>query len=60
MGESDNIAYNAGTLAKVAIINSDDGFEDSGICTEKLANKLTTQVVYKFERGFFSLEDNKI
>lgn len=50
LGESDNIAYNAGTLAKVAIINSDDGFEDSGICTEKLANKLTTQVVYKFER----------
>ena len=50
LGESDNIAYNAGTLTKVAIINTDDGFEDSGICTQKLAKEMTTQVVYKFEK----------
>ena len=49
LGESDNIAYNVGTLAKVAILNSDDGFEDSGICTQKLSDQLTTQVIYKFE-----------
>ena len=30
VGESDNIAYNIGKLVKVAIINTDEGFEDSG------------------------------
>jgi hypothetical protein len=49
LGEDDNIAYNAGTLAKVAIINSDEGYEDSGVCTKKLSNELITQVIYKFE-----------
>ena len=49
LGESDNIAYEAGDLVKVAIINSDEGFEDSGLCTERLAKELTTQVIYKFE-----------
>ena len=49
LGESDHIAYNVGTIAKVAILNSDEGFEDSGICTNKLSNYLTTQIVYKFE-----------
>lgn len=49
LGESDNIAYQAGDLVKVAIINSDEGFEDSGLCTERLAKELTTQVIYKFE-----------
>ena len=49
VGESDNIAYNAGTIAKVAILNSDEGFEDSGICTHKLSDYLTTQIIYKFE-----------
>lgn len=49
LGEDDNIAYNVGTLAKVAVLNSDECFEDSGICTHKLADKLTTQVIYKFE-----------
>ena len=49
VGESNNIAYNAGTIAKVAILNSDEGFEDSGICTHKLSDYLTTQIIYKFE-----------
>lgn len=49
LGESDNIAYLAGDLAKVAIINTDDGFEDSGVVTESLAKDLTTQVIYEFD-----------
>ena len=48
LGESGNLAYNIGKLAKVAIINSDEGFEDSGIVTEKLAKKLATRVDYQF------------
>lgn len=49
LGESDNLAYNIGKLAKVAIINTDEGFEDSGIITEKMAQKLATRVDLKFE-----------
>lgn len=49
LGESDNIAYNVGKLAKVAIINTDEGFEDSGIITEKMAQKLATRVDLKYE-----------
>ena len=48
VGESDNIAYNVGKLAKIAIVNTDDGFEDSGIITEKMAKKLATPVNYQF------------
>lgn len=47
LGESENIAYNVGKLAKVAIINSDEGFEDSGIITQKMANQLATRVNLK-------------
>lgn len=49
LGESDNLAYNVGKLAKIAIINTDEGFEDSGIITEKMAQKLATRVDLKFE-----------
>ena len=49
LGESDNIAYLAGDLTKVAIINTDEGFEDSGVVTEKLSKELTTQVIYEFD-----------
>lgn len=49
VGESDNIAYTAGKLAKIAIINSDEGFEDSAVITEKLAKSLATRVDLKFE-----------
>lgn len=49
VGETDNIAYNPGKLAKVAIVNTDEGFEDSGIISNKLANKLATRINYKYE-----------
>lgn len=44
-GESDNLAYDIGKLTKVAIINTDDGYEDSGVCTETLSKQLATRVV---------------
>lgn len=44
VGETDNLAYNIGKLAKIAIINTDEGFEDSGVITEKMANKLATRI----------------
>jgi hypothetical protein len=49
VGESDNIAYNVGKLAKIAIINSDEGFEDSGIISASMAKKLATKIQLKFE-----------
>ena len=44
LGESDNLAYNNGKLAKIAVINSDDAYEDSGIITEELAEALATRI----------------
>lgn len=49
LGESDNLSYNIGKLVKVAIINTDEGFEDSGICSESLGKKLASRMIDKFE-----------
>ena len=49
LGESNNIAYNIGKLAKIAIVNSDEGFEDSGIISESMAKKLATRVDLKYD-----------
>lgn len=49
-GESDKLVYDVGKLAKVAIINSDDNFEDSAMVTSKLADDLSTDVIVKEER----------
>ena len=49
LGESDNIAYNIGKIAKVAILNTDEGFEDSGIISQKMAEKLATRINIKFD-----------
>ena len=50
LGESDNLAYNIGKLAKVAVLNTDDNFEDSGIITESLSKSLATPIVLKEDR----------
>ena len=50
LGESDKLTYNVGKLAKVAIINSDDNFEDSAMVTSKLAEDLSTFVVVQEAR----------
>ena len=44
-GETDNLAYNLGVLAKVAILNTDEGFEDSAAITEEFSKKLATDVI---------------
>ena len=49
LGESNNIAYNIGKLAKVAILNTDEGFEDAGIISDSMAKKLATRVDIKFD-----------
>lgn len=49
LGESGNLAANIGTLAKVAIINTDEGFEDSSAVTQKFAEKMGTSVIQSVE-----------
>lgn len=49
LGESDNLAYNVGKLAKVAIINSDENFEDSGVITEEMAKALATRIDLQYK-----------
>ena len=44
-GESGNLALAAGTLAKVALLNTDEGFEDSAAITEEFGKKLGTEIV---------------
>ena len=49
LGESNNLAYNIGKLAKVAILNTDEGFEDSGIISASMAKKLATRIDLKYD-----------
>ena len=49
LGESGNLAANVGTLAKVAIINTDEGFEDAAAVSESFAKKLGTSVIMNIE-----------
>ena len=49
MGENDNIAYNIGTLAKVAILNTNEGFEDSAIVSEKITKAMATKITVQKE-----------
>ena len=48
LGETNDIAYNIGKLAKVAVLNSDEGFEDSGIITETFAEKMVTPICLQY------------
>ena len=45
LGENDNIAYNVGTLTKVAVVNTDEGFEDSTIITSNMSERMATDVI---------------
>lgn len=44
-GATDDIEYNIGPLIKIAILNTDEGYEDSSIISDKLAEKMATDVV---------------
>lgn len=49
-GETDNLAYNLGVLAKVAILNTDEGFEDSTSVSSWLSDAMTTDVVIEKDK----------
>ena len=49
IGSDKNIAYNIGTLAKFAILNTDEGFEDSAIVSDDLANMMASDVILEKE-----------
>jgi hypothetical protein len=48
-GESDNLTYEIGKIAKIGILNSDSGYEDAGICGESLSQKLASRVIKKMD-----------
>ena len=45
VGATDNIAYDIGTIAKIAIMNTDEGYEDSAIISEDLCDDMSSNVV---------------
>jgi hypothetical protein len=49
VGLTDNLAYNIGTFVKIAMLNSDEGFEDSAIISEFLSHQMASDVVIKKE-----------
>lgn len=49
-GDSDNLAYNLGVLAKIAILNTDEGFEDSTIVSDWLSEAMATDVVVEDDK----------
>lgn len=49
-GEDDNLAYNLGVLAKVAILNTDEGFEDSTSISNWLSEAMATDVVVEKDK----------
>ena len=50
MGYDDNIAYNIGTLCKFAILNTDEGYEDSAIVSESLSEAMASDIVLEDTR----------
>ena len=39
------LSYNMGCLAKIAIMTTEDGFEDSGVCSEWLSEAMASDIV---------------
>lgn len=44
-----NLAYNIGTLTKVAIMHTDKGFEDSAIISQDLSEKMASEIVLQID-----------
>ena len=44
-----NLAYNIGTLTKVAIMHTDKGFEDSAIISQDLSEKMASEIVLQVD-----------
>ena len=55
VGEADSIAYNVGTLAKAAIMSTDEGFEDSTIISnwlsEAMGGKIDTEIPITLDKS---------
>ena len=49
VGLHNNLAFSGTVLAKCALMNTEEGYEDSAIVSEQLAEKLTTNIVTKKE-----------
>ena len=47
VGPTDNLAYSGTVLAKCALMQTDEGYEDSAIVSDKLCEKLATEIVFK-------------
>lgn len=45
IGATDNVTYNIGTIAKIAILNTDEGYEDSAIISDDLCRDMASEVV---------------
>lgn len=50
VGATDNIAATPGTLAKIAILNTDEGFEDSTMITDYLSNAMGSEITTKKDK----------
>ena len=49
VGGNDNLAYNVGALVKVALPNTDMGYEDSTACSHWMTEALSSDVIIKKE-----------
>lgn len=45
IGDHSQVAYNLGCLTKCAIMTTEDGFEDSGVCSEWLSEAMSSDIV---------------
>lgn len=44
-----NLSYNVGALTKVAIIHTDEGFEDSAIISDELSKKMGSEILMQID-----------
>lgn len=50
-GDGKHITYNTGPLANIAYMNTDEGFEDSAIISDRLAEALSSEVVVMISKN---------
>lgn len=50
-GTTDNIEYNIGTFCKVALLNTDEGYEDSAIISQKLSEDMASEVILQVTKS---------
>jgi hypothetical protein len=49
------VAYNVGCLTKIAVMTTEDGFEDSGICSTDLSEQMSSDIVVMKEQGLLPM-----